>query len=175
MSRRHRAALLVLPMALLVACADERTTTTGSGDADGGTPAPPTAVAPSPTGDLATKPVVTIPDGDPPSELQIRDIVVGSGAEAKAGQTVSVQYVGVAWSTRQEFDSSWDRGGTPIAFPIGVGYVIPGWDQGVPGMKVGGRRELVIPPELGYGDEGSGEDIKPGETLVFVIDLVGLE
>lgn len=101
----------------------------------------------------------------------MEDLVVGTGVEATAGKTVDVQYVGVAWSTQQQFDTSWDRG-SPFSFPLGAGRVIKGWDQGVAGMKVGGRRRLTIPARLAYGDRGSGGAIKPGETLVFVVDLL---
>jgi len=120
----------------------------------------------------ATKPVISIPDAPPPTQLQSKDLVVGTGAVAASGRKVTVQYVGVAYSTKKQFDASWDRPGQPFSFQLGAGQVIPGWDQGVPGMKVGGRRELVIPPNLGYGDAGYPPVIKPGETLVFVIDLV---
>jgi peptidylprolyl isomerase len=120
---------------------------------------------------MATKPDVTIPDGAPPAALVSEDLVVGTGAEATPGTTVEVQYVGVAWSTKQQFDASWDRG-RPFSFALGAGRVIRGWDEGVAGMKVGGRRRLVIPPSLGYGDRGAGGAIKPGETLVFVVDLL---
>jgi peptidylprolyl isomerase len=119
------------------------------------------------------KPEVNFPEGEPPTELQVKDIWEGDGAEAKAGSTVSVHYVGVAWSTGAEFDSSWNRG-TPLQFPLGAGRVIAGWDQGVQGMKVGGRRQLTIPPHLGYGDRGAGGAIAPGETLIFVCDLVSV-
>ncbi|GAA5164107.1 FKBP-type peptidyl-prolyl cis-trans isomerase [Pseudonocardia eucalypti] len=117
------------------------------------------------------KPEVDFPGGQPPADLQITDIREGDGAEAKAGDTVSVHYVGVAWSNGEEFDSSWNRG-TPLSFQLGIGQVIPGWDKGVQGMKVGGRRQLVIPAHLAYGDQGAGGVIAPGETLVFVCDLV---
>lgn len=117
------------------------------------------------------KPAVTVPGGDPPGELQVTDLVVGTGAEAVAGTTVTVHYVGVAWSTGQEFDASWDRD-EPFIFPLGSGRVIQGWEQGMPGMKVGGRRRLVIPPDLAYGEAGAGGVIGPNETLVFVIDLL---
>jgi len=120
-----------------------------------------------------SKPAVSIPDTPPPSELVIDDEIVGDGAEAKAGATVLVHYVGVAWSTQRQFDASWDRGGT-FDFRLGAGQVIQGWDQGVAGMKVGGRRRLTIPPDLGYGSRGAGGAIKGGETLVFVVDLVGV-
>ncbi len=114
---------------------------------------------------------VDFPDFPPPTELQVVDLTVGDGAEATAGAQVSVHYVGVAHSTGEEFDSSYNRG-TPLDFPLGAGRVIPGWDSGVAGMKVGGRRQLIIPPHLAYGDRGAGGVIKPGETLIFVVDLV---
>ncbi|MHA6764416.1 FKBP-type peptidyl-prolyl cis-trans isomerase [Streptacidiphilus sp. PAMC 29251] len=119
------------------------------------------------------KPEIDFPGGQPPATLQIRDIWEGDGAEAKPGQNVSVHYVGVAFSTGEEFDASWNRG-SAFQFPLGGGRVIAGWDQGVAGMKVGGRRELIIPPHLGYGDRGAGGAIKPGETLIFVVDLLGV-
>jgi peptidylprolyl isomerase len=117
------------------------------------------------------KPEIDFPDGPPPTDLEVTDLTEGSGAEATAGSTVSVHYVGVAHSTGEEFDASYNRG-TPLDFRLGVGQVIAGWDQGVQGMKVGGRRKLVIPPHLGYGDRGAGGAIKPGETLIFVVDLL---
>ena len=121
--------------------------------------------------DLDAKPEVPAPSGDPPAELQKTDVVKGKGKRAKAGDTVDVQYVGVSWSTGKQFDASWDRGAEPFSFPLGAGQVIPGWDQGVEGMRVGGRRVLVIPPDLAYGDQSPSPDIAPGETLVFVVDL----
>ena len=117
------------------------------------------------------KPEIDFPGGEPPADLEITDIWEGDGAVAKAGDTVQVHYVGVAYSTGEEFDASWNRG-EPLSFRLGVGQVIQGWDQGVQGMKVGGRRKLVIPPDLGYGNRGAGNLIKPGETLIFVCDLV---
>lgn len=117
------------------------------------------------------KPEVDFPGGEPPAELEITDVWEGDGAVAKAGDTVQVHYVGVAYSTGEEFDASWNRG-DPLEFRLGVGQVIAGWDQGVQGMRVGGRRQLVIPPHLGYGDRGAGRAIAPGETLIFVCDLV---
>ena len=119
------------------------------------------------------KPEIDFPGGEPPADLEIKDIWEGDGPVAKAGDTVSVHYVGVAFSTGEEFDASWNRG-TPLQFQLGVGQVISGWDQGVQGMKVGGRRQLIIPPHLAYGDRGAGGRIKPGETLIFVCDLVGV-
>ncbi|MQA94179.1 MAG: FKBP-type peptidyl-prolyl cis-trans isomerase [Streptosporangiales bacterium] len=117
------------------------------------------------------KPEIDFPGGPPPGYLEIDDIAEGDGAEATVGSTVSVHYVGVAFSTGEEFDASWNRG-EPLRFPLGSGRVIKGWDMGVKGMKVGGRRKLVIPPHLAYGDRGAGGAIKPGETLIFVVDLV---
>lgn len=119
------------------------------------------------------KPEVDFPGGQPPAELEIKDIWEGDGPVAKAGDNVSVHYVGVSFSTGEEFDASWNRG-TPLRFQLGIGQVIPGWDQGVQGMKVGGRRQLIIPPHLAYGDRGAGDKIKPGETLIFVCDLVSV-
>ncbi len=118
-----------------------------------------------------TKPEIDFPGEAPPADLVIEDIEVGDGAEAVAGNTVWTHYVGVAWSTGEQFDASWDRG-QPLSFRVGVGQVIQGWDQGLLGMKVGGRRRLTIPPHLGYGDRGAGGAIKGGETLIFVVDLV---
>lgn len=120
---------------------------------------------------MADKPVITIPEGEPPAELLIEDEVIGDGDEATIGKRVIVHYSGVAWSTGSEFDTSWDRGET-FDFRLGARAVIEGWDRGVKGMKVGGRRRLTIPPELGYGSRGAGGVIKGGETLVFVVDLV---
>jgi peptidylprolyl isomerase len=117
------------------------------------------------------KPEIDFPDGPPPSELEVTDVTEGDGQEATSGSTVSVHYVGVAHSTGEQFDASYDRG-SPLQFRLGVGQVISGWDTGVQGMKVGGRRKLVIPPHLAYGDRGAGGVIKPGETLIFVVDLL---
>ncbi len=120
-----------------------------------------------------TKPIVTIPDTAPPADLVLEDIEVGTGTEAVAGANVTVHYVGVAWSDGQQFDASWDRNDT-FEFRLGAGQVIAGWDQGVAGMKVGGRRSITIPSHLGYGDRGAGGVIKGGETLVFVVDLLNV-
>src|SRR5579871_3651720 len=116
-----------------------------------------------------TKPEVDFPEGPAPTALEITDIWDGNGKVASAGDTVEVHYVGVAYSTGEEFDASWSRG-EPLSFRLGVGQVIEGWDKGVQGMKVGGRRKLVIPPAMGYGDRGAGRQIKGGETLIFVCD-----
>jgi peptidylprolyl isomerase len=117
------------------------------------------------------KPEIEFPDPEPPADLVVTEVREGDGDEAVAGKQVLVHYVGVAHSTGEEFDASYNRG-EPLSFRLGVGQVISGWDQGVQGMKVGGRRQLVIPPHLGYGDRGAGGVIKPGETLIFVVDLV---
>ena len=119
------------------------------------------------------KPEIDFPDGPPPTDLKVTELAEGEGAEAAAGQTVRVHYVGVAYSTGEEFDASYNRG-TPLEFRLGVGMVIQGWDEGITGMKVGGRRRLTIPAQKAYGDRGAGGVIKPGATLVFVVDLVGV-
>ena len=117
------------------------------------------------------KPEIDFPGGEPPVTLEITDIWEGDGDVAKAGDTVEVHYVGVAYSTGEEFDASWDRD-MPLQFQLGAGRVIAGWDKGLQGMKVGGRRQLIIPPDMAYGDRGAGSAIAPGETLIFVCDLV---
>lgn len=132
-----------------------------------------TAADPTPTQDLGQKPEVEVPEGDPPTELVVEDLVVGEGDEAAAGSTVEVHYVGVAWTTGEQFDASWDRGRT-FSFQLGAGDVIPGWDEGVEGMHEGGRRHLVIPPGMAYGERGVPPDIGPDETLVFVVDLLSV-
>ncbi len=120
-----------------------------------------------------TKPEIDFPGDNPPSELVLEDQIVGDGAEAVEGSTVLAHYVGVAHSTGEEFDASYNRGDA-LQFRLGAGQVISGWDSGIMGMKVGGRRQLVIPPHLAYGDRGAGGAIKPNETLIFVCDLVGV-
>lgn len=119
------------------------------------------------------KPEIDFPGGEPPADLEITDITEGDGTEAAAGDVAHVHYVGVAFSSGEEFDSSWNRG-EPLSFRLGVGQVIQGWDTGIQGMKVGGRRQLIIPSHLAYGERGAGGVIAPGETLIFVCDLVGL-
>ncbi len=123
---------------------------------------------------VATKPEITVPKGKAPKKLVIKDLKEGTGAVAENGKNVQVQYVGISFKNGRQFDASWDRG-EPFAFQLGAGQVIPGWDQGVEGMKVGGRRQLVIPPDLAYGKQGSPPAIGPDETLVFVVDLVGVQ
>ena len=154
-------AALILTLAA-VGCGDDDSSTTST---DAGAPADAGGAAEK------TKPKVTVPDGAPPTKLVVNDLEEGSGAEAVSGDEVTVQYVGVNYKDGKEFDSSWSRS-EPFSFQLGAGMVIPGWDQGVEGMKVGGRRELIIPPGLAYGPEGAPPAIGPNETLIFVIDLV---
>jgi peptidylprolyl isomerase len=171
-----------LAFVLLAGCGSSTsstTTTTSAGSISSGSKSAtstattfPPVIDPSPAGTFGTKPTVVVPPGSPPTQLESSDLIVGTGPEAKAGDTVTVQYVGVAYSNRQQFDASWDRG-QPFTFPLGEGQVIPGWDKGVVGMKVGGRRELIIPPNLAYGAQPpQGSTIAPNDTLVFVIDLI---
>jgi peptidylprolyl isomerase len=124
------------------------------------------------SGPLSTEPKVTPPSGPAPAKLVTKDLITGTGAEAKAGQPATVNYVGVLFNGGKEFDASWKRS-EPFTFTLGQGKVIPGWDQGVPGMKVGGRRELIIPAALAYGANGSPPTIPPNAPLVFVVDLLG--
>lgn len=120
--------------------------------------------------DSTVKPVITVPKGEPPTDLMIEDLIEGDGAEAAAGMQATVDYVGINWSNGREFDASWNRNDT-FSFGLGASQVIQGWDQGVQGMKVGGRRRLTIPPQMGYGASGAGGVIAPNETLIFVVDL----
>jgi peptidylprolyl isomerase len=120
------------------------------------------------------RPQIDTPEGDIPFDLGVEDLVVGDGAEAVAGTKVSVHYVGVTFSTGAEFDASWNRN-QPFEFKLGKGQVIPGWDAGVAGMKVGGRRKLTIPSAMAYGARGAGGVIKPHEPLVFVVDLLAVD
>jgi peptidylprolyl isomerase len=136
------------------------------------TPTTTTATAKTPTsGPLSKEPTVTPPKGAPPTKLVTKELITGTGTEAKDGDTVTVNDVGVLYSNGKQFENSFKR--EPFTFALGKGQVIPGWEQGVPGMKVGGRRELIIPPALAYGAKGSPPNIPPNETLVFVIDLLG--
>jgi peptidylprolyl isomerase len=184
-----RTKLISLTLALVLgvgvaACGEDDDTSAGSGadsNEQAATPAPTEAPAEGAGVDalvkgvsktLGTKPEFPAPQGDPPPGLVKEDIVKGKGRAAKAGDNVTMQYVGVSWSNGQQFDASWDRQ-EAFPFQLGAGMVIPGWDQGIVGMKKGGRRLLVIPPDMGYGPQGSGP-IGPNETLVFVVDLVGV-
>lgn len=158
---------------LLAACGDDGSTTE-SDSAATTTEQTESEPAEGTPGGSETKPTVTAPEGAAPEELEVDDLEAGSGAEAKAGDTVTVHYVGVGYDSGEEFEASWDSG-EPFSFQLGSGLVIPGWEQGVEGMKVGGRRELTIPPDLAYGKAGSPPAIGPNETLIFVIDLESIE
>ena len=177
---------LLLPLALLIAslalaaCGDDdeggKTSEIPSSSA-----ATPTEAAPAPATpeggdpkDMKSKPRVDVPKGDPPEKLETEDIVKGKGKAAKKGDNVTVHYVGVLYEDGTEFDSSWDRN-EPFPFELGAGMVIPGWDEGVPGMKVGGRRKLIIPAEQAYGAQGQPPTIPPDAALVFVVDLLKVE
>ena len=137
-------------------------------------PASESAAAEQEPASSGEKPKVAVPDGAPPKQLEIRDIEEGTGAAAKAGDSLTMDYVGVSYSTKKEFDSSFSAG-QPFEFTLGQGAVIAGWDEGIEGMKAGGRRELIIPPDMGYGAQGSPPNIKPNETLVFVVDLLAID
>jgi peptidylprolyl isomerase len=131
-----------------------------------------TAAAKTPTsGPLSKEPHVTPPSGPPPTKLVTKEIITGTGTAAKTGSAVAVNYVGALYKTGKVFDASWKRN-EPFTFTLGKGQVIPGWEQGVVGMKVGGRRELIIPAALGYGAKGSPPSIPPNETLIFIVDLL---
>jgi peptidylprolyl isomerase len=154
---------------LALACVALAVAGCGSDKETAATPTPEPASTPA-----ATKPEITVPKGKAPKKLVIKDLKEGTGPVAENGKNVQVQYVGISFKNGRQFDASWDRG-EPFAFQLGAGQVIPGWDQGVAGMKVGGRRQLVIPPDLAYGEQGSPPAIGPNETLVFVVDLVGVQ
>jgi peptidylprolyl isomerase len=165
--RRARAISMVAVAALAMAgCGSQKQDSGG-----GGAQAVSGVTLPPQSSDINVKPVIPKPRGNPPASLQVRDVVQGNGKTAESGDTLSVKYVGASWSTGQEFDSNWDAGGKPFDFQLGAGMVIPGWDQGLVGMREGGRRELVIPPNLAYGPQGQPPSIAPNETLVFVVDL----
>jgi peptidylprolyl isomerase len=148
--------------------------TTTSAAANSTTSSAPASIGtisdPSPAGTWGSEPTITVPPGSPPTQLEVKDLIVGTGAEAQPGDQLTVQYVGVAYSSKQIFDSSWSRG-QPFQFQLG-GNVIPGWNEGMAGMKVGGRRELIIPPNLAYGDESPGNGIAADDTLIFIVDLL---
>jgi peptidylprolyl isomerase len=179
-----RAKLTILTLALVLgagvaACGDddEPSGESGAESASTATPTPTAsadgieAIVQGTSKDTEAKPEFPGPSGDPPTELVMRDIVKGKGPKAQPGDTLTMQYVGVAWSSGQQFDASWDAG-QPFPFQLGAGMVIQGWDEGMVGMQKGGRRLLVIPPDLGYGAQGAGGAIGPNETLIFVVDLV---
>jgi peptidylprolyl isomerase len=149
------------------------TSTAASASSSSGSSTAASATTPKPPSPLSKKPVVNVPSGAAPKGLVTKDLIAGTGAAAKSGNTVTVNYVGVLYKGGKEFDASWNRKQT-FTTPLSTSSVIPGWVQGIPGMKVGGRRELIIPPALGYGAAGSGSAIPPNSTLVFVVDLLGV-
>ena len=165
MRKTHKLALLVLPIFLITACSTDGGVNSMTNQGETSTALPEVG------GSKGNKPSITAPAGQAPATLLSNDIFVGSGKEAVATSTLEVHYTLMAWSTGQVVESSWDRGQT-ATFPLSG--VIAGWQQGIPGMKEGGRRLLVIPPDLGYGAQGSGGAIGPNETLVFVVDLVSV-
>jgi len=157
----------------LIKAGGTTTTTSSTTKCPSGSPAPCAYAATTPTsGPLSKEPTVTVPSGPAPTTLVTKDLIVGTGPEATSGETVTVNYVGVLYSNGKVFDASWKRH-EPLTFALGKGQVIPGWDKGVAGMKVGGRRELVIPAALAYGAKGSPPAIPPNAPLVFVVDLLG--
>jgi len=179
--RRLLALLALLAMLGVAACGDDDDSSGSASTVTGQEQEQPqdtsetsTEEAPADLKDTSKKPVIPKPSGPPPRKLVKKDIVKGKGPAAKNGDTLVVNYVGVAFSTGKEFDASWDRG-EPFPVPLGAGQVIEGWDKGLVGMKKGGRRELTIPPEQAYGSQGAPPDIGPNETLVFVIDLVDIQ
>lgn len=175
-------ALLIIGACLalfLAGCGEDSSTTAETSGTTEEQAAPPTTTEEKSPAEKATeeaekrtKPQISVPGSPPPTKLVVRDIEAGTGPAAKAGDEVSVHYVGVDYKSGQQFDASWDRG-EPIVFPLGSESVIPGWERGLKGMKVGGRRELVIPPDLAYGSQGGG-GIAPNSTLVFVVDLLAV-
>ena len=154
-------------------CGDDTETATFTVDAAPADSGGDSAAAEEPVSS-GKKPKVTVPDGAPPREIQVKDLKEGTGKAAKAGDDLTMDYVGVAYSTGKEFDSSFSAG-QPFEFTLGQGQVIAGWDEGIEGMKVGGRRELIIPPDKAYGAQGSPPAIKPNETLIFVVDLLAID
>jgi peptidylprolyl isomerase len=166
--RTGRVISVIAVMAVALAgCGGQKKQDSGGGGAQ----AVPGVTLPPQDSDVNVKPVIPKPKGSPPASLQVRDVVQGNGKVAESGDTLTMQYVGTSWSTGQEFDSSWSRGKEPFKFKLGAGMVIPGWDQGLVGMREGGRRQLVIPPNLAYGPQGQPPAIAPNETLIFVVDL----
>jgi peptidylprolyl isomerase len=172
---RRLVILVALAVALVVGCGDDETagTPAAAGAQEAQTETTPAELE-AQLKDTSTKPVIEKPTGAPPRKLVKEDIVKGKGKAAGRGDTVKVQYVGIAFSTGEQFDATWDRG-QPYRFRLGAGDVIPGWNRGIVGMREGGRRKLIIPPELAYGARGSPPDIAPNETLVFVVDLVSID
>jgi len=172
MSRRPLALTLAAALALVAAGCGSSNDKTGSTSSAAPAQSTTTATTPAPA-KARPKPKVKVPSGKPPKKLVIKDLIPGTGQAAKAGDPITVNYIGVDFANGKPFDNSYDRG-QPFPFQLGGGQVIPGWDRGLVGMKVGGRRELVIPPSLAYGPQGQPPVIKPNETLVFIVDLLSI-
>jgi peptidylprolyl isomerase len=173
MSRRPLAIILTAALALAAAgCGSSKKNDTTSAAAADST-SQSTSAAPATTAPARPKPKVAVPAGKPPKKLVTKDLIPGTGQAAKAGDPITVNYIGVNFKGGKAFDNSYDRG-QPFPFQLGGGQVIPGWDRGLVGLKVGGRRELIIPPALAYGPQGQPPVIKPNETLVFVVDLLSI-
>ena len=172
MRTRHLIACGLAALSFAAVACSEETSEEAAGENESAETNQLEAEAPPETsGELKAKPKIAVPKANPPKELVMRDLKKGEGATAKKGSQLTVNYVGVGYSNGKEFDSSFDSG-QPFPFTLGTGEVIPGWDEGLEGMKVGGRRQLTIPPDLAYGAQGSPPVIKPNETLIFVIDLL---
>jgi len=169
------AGLAVLALAF-AGCGSNDNNSTSSGSVSSASTATQPSTQPANTNgqDLTKKPTVKSPGGKPPTDLVVKDLVKGTGRAALPGSTATVDYVGVLYKGGKQFDASWDRG-QPFTFKLGAGMVIPGWDRGLVGMKVGGRRELIIPADQAYGDQSPSPDIPPNSALIFVIDLKGLQ
>ena len=172
MSRRPLALTLTAALALAAAGCGSSNDNTSSSSSSASTDSTTTQAAPA-TAKPRPKPKVKVPGGKPPKKLVVKDLIPGTGPAAKPGDPITVNYIGVDFANGKMFDNSYDRG-QPFPFQLGGGQVIPGWDQGLVGMKVGGRRQLTIPPNLAYGPQGQPPTIKPNETLVFVVDLLSI-
>jgi peptidylprolyl isomerase len=186
LTRRTLAAVLAVAALALAACGNSTKESTADkfaqqAEQQAKTQSQPASTTPAPTAttlqptagekDLNKKPQIPKSSGPAPKQLKVQDLIVGNGPAAKDGDQLSVQYVGVLYDNNKQFDASWDKGKQPFQFTLGQGGVIPGWDQGLVGMKVGGRRKLTIPPNLAYGAQGQPPSIPPNSTLVFEIDL----
>ena len=173
MIKRYQLSALLAAAAIAVAGCGSSTSTTAEIPAGPAPSAPPPPKASTNLKDTKSKPTIPAPTGKPPTKLVVKDIVQGKGRAAKSGDKLSMQYVGVTFSTGQEFDASWDRG-SPLPVQLGKGMVIKGWDQGLVGIKPGGRRELIIPANLAYGAQGQPPTIGPNEPLVFIVDALSV-
>jgi len=168
------AAAVVGSALVLAGCSSSPTSSpTSTGATSTGVPITAATMTWSPAGTWGVEPTVIVPSGTPPTQLLSKDLIVGTGTAAQNGDSLTMQYVGYSWTKKAEFDASWSRG-QPFSFTIGIGQVIPGWDQGIVGMKVGGRRELVIPPNLAYGAQSPSPAIAANDTLIFIVDLLNV-